>query len=89
MINEIEEGAIYRHYKGDLYQVIKIACHTEIKEVKTAEDIDDSIKYVVYKPLKTDPALGEICWVRPYAMFVEKVIINGIEQPRFCLIDND
>lgn len=34
---------------------------------------------VVYRPLYNDSGW----WVRPYAMFVENVVIDGAERPRF------
>lgn len=40
MEKEIKAGQVYRHYKGNLYQVIAIATHTETEE-----------KYVVYQGL--------------------------------------
>src|SRR5256885_588852 len=70
-MNEVKEGSIYRHYKGDLYQVIKIGYHTEIKDIKCLEDIDDTVKMVIYKPIEAHPKLGEVWWVRPYSMFIE------------------
>jgi hypothetical protein len=62
----------YRHYKGNQYQVLELARHSE-----TLEWI------VVYRPLYGEGGL----WVRPYAMFIEYVTIDGVEQPRFALID--
>lgn len=59
----------YRHYKDKLYQVIGVALHSETQE-----------PVVVYKPLyKSDAEL----WVRPYDMFVENIIVDGKEIPRF------
>ena len=60
----------YRHYKGQCYQVIGVARHSE-----TLEPV------VVYRPLYGEGAL----WVRPYAMFVEDVTIDGQRLPRFAL----
>lgn len=83
-LHTIKEGALYRHYKGNLYQVIKIAYNTETKILEKVEDIDDSVKLVVYKSVKPDTIWGDdVWWVRPYAMFVENVTIHGKEQPRF------
>jgi hypothetical protein len=59
----------YRHYKGNYYEVLGIARHTE-----TAEE------YVVYRALYGEQEL----WVRPKAMFIEKVIVNSVEVPRFA-----
>ena len=58
----------YKHYKGNLYEVIGIAHHSE-----TLEDM------VVYRALYNDFDL----WVRPLSMFLENVEINGVIMPRF------
>lgn len=58
----------YRHYKGNDYEVIGIAKHSE-----TLED------HVVYRALYGDHGL----WVRPKTMFMEMVRIDGKEVPRF------
>jgi hypothetical protein len=59
---------IYRHYKGNLYQVIETCRHSETLET-----------LVVYRALYGERGL----WVRPYAMFIEKVIVEGKSVPRF------
>lgn len=64
----------YRHYKGNDYEVIGIAKHSE-----TLEEL------VVYRALYAEKAL----WVRPLKMFQETVIINGIKKPRFELIQEN
>ncbi|XZG69608.1 DUF1653 domain-containing protein [Chitinibacteraceae bacterium HSL-7] len=61
----------YRHYKGLDYDVIDLARHSETLEW-----------LVVYRPRYGERAL----WVRPYAMFVEDVVIDGVRQPRFALV---
>ena len=58
----------YRHYKGNFYEVIDIASHSETEE-----------ELVVYRKLYGDHSL----WVRPLAMFVEHVLVNGQQIPRF------
>lgn len=69
----IEKG-IYRHNKkGHLYEVIGVATHTETDE-----------PLVVYRPLYDSEF--EL-FVRPYAMFVEEVELNGLRVPRFEKID--
>jgi hypothetical protein len=86
----VKEGSFYRHYKGAAYQVIKIAYNTEGKVLATADDIDNDVKLVVYKPVKQDPLLGDdVWWVRPYALFVENVTIQGKEQPRFVELQDE
>lgn len=60
---------IYRHYKGNLYQVLHVAQHSETQE-----------KFVVYQCLYGDFSI----WVRPFDMFNEIVELeNGKTQPRF------
>lgn len=62
---------IYRHYKGNLYQVLHTAQHSETEEL-----------LVVYRCL-----YGEYdVWVRPLTMFTETVEADGKEIPRFELI---
>lgn len=61
----------YRHYKGQEYEVIGCARHSETEE-----------ELVVYRALYGDRGL----WVRPVAMFVEQVLINGKSVPRFSFL---
>ncbi|WP_158965912.1 DUF1653 domain-containing protein [Paraglaciecola sp. L3A3] len=58
----------YRHYKGNEYEVIGVARHSE-----------DESELVVYRPLYGERDL----WVRPLDMFVETVEIGGVIKPRF------
>lgn len=58
----------YQHYKGNSYEVLEIATHTETVE-----------KLVVYRALYAPFDV----WVRPYAMFFETIIVDGHEVPRF------
>lgn len=67
-MNSLRPG-IYKHYKGNLYQVMEVATHSETLE-----------KVVVYRPLYGERAL----WVRPLAMFTEEVDVNGVMVPRFA-----
>lgn len=64
------EIGLYKHYKGNLYEVIGVARHSE-----TLEEL------VVYKA--TYQKEGENLWVRPKAMFLETVMIDGVEVKRF------
>ena len=61
----------YRHYKGNDYQVIGIARHSETEE-----------ELVVYRKLYGDGSL----WVRPLPMFLEDVTVDGQTVPRFAYI---
>lgn len=58
----------YRHYKGNLYEVLGVARHSETLET-----------LVVYRPLYNDTGL----WVRPFAMFTEQIEVDGTRRPRF------
>lgn len=58
----------YRHYKGNDYEVIGVAKHSE-----------DESELVVYQPLYGEQRL----WVRPLTMFTEMVCLDGVETPRF------
>ena len=69
----IEKG-IYTHYKGNRYDVIGVACHTETHEA-----------VVVYRPLYDSTA--EL-FVRPYDMFVETITIDGQIIPRFKKVED-
>ena len=71
---ELEPG-IYKHYKGNLYEVIAVAKHSETLE-----------KLVVYKA--TYQKEGETLWVRPLNMFLENVLVDGKEIKRFQKIIN-
>ncbi|MGN6645828.1 MAG: DUF1653 domain-containing protein [Cytophaga sp.] len=71
MSNLISPG-LYLHYKGNKYEVIGTAKHSE-----TEEDL------VVYFAVKNPGQL----WVRPLAMFSEHILLNGISTPRFKKID--
>lgn len=64
----------YRHYKGGEYQVIDTAIHSETEEL-----------LVVYRPLYGQQKL----WVRPYAMFFEKLLINGNLIKRFEYMESE
>lgn len=67
------EKGIYKHYKGNLYELLYIANHSETLE-----------KMVVYKALYGE---GEI-WVRPLAMWDEPVEVDGKKVKRFELQPN-
>ncbi len=65
---------IYKHYKGNKYEVIAVANHSETLE-----------KMVVYKAL-----YGECeYWVRPLSMWNEDVMYNGNIVKRFRFIDDN
>ena len=61
----------YRHYKGQLYDLIGVVRHSETLE-----------PLALYRPLDG----GSTLWVRPWAMFFETVLIDGVEQARFARV---
>lgn len=67
---EIKPGK-YRHFKGNLYEVIGVARHSETQE-----------EMVVYRALYGEYGL----WVRPADMWTETVDRNGYHGPRFQYI---
>ena len=62
----------YRHYKGGMYDVVDTVRHSESLEPMT-----------LYRALYGKQGL----WVRPAAMFLEEVVIDGVRQPRFARIE--
>jgi|SRR3989344_96848 len=71
---ELKSGK-YRHYKGNFYEVLGIARHSE-----TLEEL------VVYKALYESVYGKNAIWVRPKKMFLENVNFNGKLVPRFQYI---
>ena len=62
----------YRHFKGNKYEVIGFAKHSE-----TCEEM------VIYRALYGE---GQV-WVRPVSMWNERVEWNGKVCPRFAYIE--
>ena len=58
----------YRHFKGNEYEVIDVARHSETME-----------EHVVYRALYGERGL----WVRPLTMFMEQVTRDGQTFARF------
>ncbi len=65
---------IYKHFKGNKYELLYTAKHSETLE-----------EMVVYKALYGDGGL----WVRPAYMWNEEVIYNGEKVKRFAYIGED
>ena len=63
---------LYQHYKGNHYEVIDVARHSETEE-----------EMVVYRALYGKKGL----WVRPLKMFTESVHFEGVCTPRFFYLD--
>jgi hypothetical protein len=61
----------YTHYKGNPYQVLFVARHSETME-----------ELVVYQALYGERGM----WVRPAKMFLETVTVAGKVTPRFKFV---
>ncbi len=62
---------IYRHYKGNLYQVLGVGSHTESGEI-----------VVIYQALYDSFGL----WLRPLEMFEGEIEIDGSRRKRFIFV---
>jgi hypothetical protein len=66
-------GGKYRHYKGNIYEVLFLGKHTE-----TEEDL------VIYRAVEKP----EQIWARPLPMWIETVEWEGKTVPRFAPLDD-
>lgn len=71
MIESYPKKGKYRHFKGNEYQLIDIATHSETLE-----------KMIVYKALYGEQGI----WVRPLSMWDEEVTHEGKTVKRFTYI---
>lgn len=71
MKRELRPGGYYRHYKNKPYRAIGIVRHSETLE-----------EMALYEALYPNES-GRM-WVRPLAMFLEDVEIDGVRRPRFA-----
>ena len=60
----------YVHYKGLPYEVLGVVRHSETLE-----------PLVLYRAEYGERGV----WVRPFGMFTEEVVIDGVKQQRFAL----
>jgi len=67
----IKKGT-YRHFKGNTYEVIDTALHSETQE-----------PFVVYRALYGEKGL----WIRPLSMFTETIERDGLKIKRFQFIE--
>lgn len=72
-MKEVLKLGRYRHYKGNEYNVLAVAKHSE-----TLED------YVVYEALYENEVSKT--WIRPLKMFLEKIEKDGELIDRFKFI---
>ena len=70
-MSELRPG-LYRHFKGNLYKLLYVAKHSETLE-----------PMVVYQALYGDHGI----WVRPAAMWNERVERDGYCGPRFSPVE--
>lgn len=77
LLSRIAQGDLFEHYSGKKYKVEGVFRHSE-----------DLTLYVAYTGLYEDTSSYGIHWVRPLTMFLEEVVINGVQQPRFKKLDN-
>ena len=68
---ELKKGK-YRHFKGNEYELVDIALHSETMD-----------PMVVYRALYGEKGL----WVRPASMWTEFVDRAGYQGPRFQYLD--
>lgn len=77
LIEQLPIGSIVKHYKGKKMRVLAIARHTEDKSL-----------LVVYQKLDKCETFGDhAIVVRPLEMFLENVLVNGEEVPRFEVVE--
>jgi len=69
----VKQG-VYQHYKGQYYEIIGVAKHSE-----TLQEL------VVYRALYGEYGL----WVRPAEMFCEQVEVDGKSVPRFRFVGTE
>ena len=65
---------VYRHFKGNLYQLLDVARHSETGE-----------KMVIYRALYGERGL----WVRPAAMWDEVIERDGRQYRSFTYVADD
>jgi len=67
----------YQHFKGNFYQVLHIAKHSENDELM-----------VVYLPLYDNENGKREVWVRPLSMFDETIERGGKQLKRFAFVSD-
>ncbi len=74
LINKVQPGDLYEHYKGKQYRILNVSCNTE-----------DLTWYVVYEALY-DNDVSQI-WHRPIDMFLGELEVDGKVIQRFKRVD--
>lgn len=62
----------YQHFKGNFYQVLHVAKHSETEEL-----------HVVYQPEYGERDI----WIRPLTMFDETIVRDGKSLKRFTRVE--
>lgn len=76
---KVPVGAIFEHYKGKKYKILGTGRHSETLGL-----------CVIYQALYNTSDFGDhSVWIRPLEMFLETVLIDGKEKPRFRLITKE
>ncbi|MBW3003138.1 DUF1653 domain-containing protein [Candidatus Woesearchaeota archaeon] len=70
-MEDLNQRAIYKHYKGGHYIVIGVGTHVETGE-----------QFVVFKPIENQ----KIIWIRPIKEFQAIVDVDGIPTKRFTYV---
>jgi len=75
MMSQVPIGAIFHHYKGRAYKILHIGRSSE-----------DNSLCVIYQALYRSEEFGNYAiWTRMLKGFLETVVIEGKEVPRFTL----
>jgi hypothetical protein len=72
------ESGYYKHFKGNIYQVIAVGKHSETTE-----------EMVVYRGLYDSPHGYGAVWIRPVVMFLETIERDGKTMRRFAPISSE
>lgn len=75
-MTEIKKGK-YQHFKGMTVEVLGVALHSETME--------EMVVYTHPDPIKGKDA--NTLWTRPKKMFLETVMVDGKEVPRFRCVE--
>jgi hypothetical protein len=76
-VNQVLKIGKYQHFKGNFYQVLHLAKHSENEEYM-----------VVYQPLYDNKDGIREIWVRPLVMFDEVIERDGKKLKRFSFIED-
>jgi hypothetical protein len=79
------ELGYYRHFKGNIYQVIGVGKFTE-----QLDSTDGLLDVVIYKAMYVSESYGpNALWVRPLAVWLNPAVVNGAKVPRFVKLTDE